>query len=122
LKECSQCTRKDLIIYEYRGKRYCHSCLRPIMEIVDELDGEPPNPDAKLFFPYFDEETRQVAVDWNMVDMLIRVGREDAGYAYLKCGFILSPQDEFRFSKREKRQWGEACHEYRTWKETSEKS
>jgi hypothetical protein len=102
---CSNCGRKggvnNFIMYPYRGKIYCHECFRPIAEMVNEADekalGKKPDvpagtivvpPQADVFWPTADEETRTVMARWTMADALLKIDRPDIAYAWLKCGFI----------------------------------
>lgn len=125
---CSTCGRSDPLLYPYRGKAYCHECLRQIVEVVDEQDKNygPAKPQDYAFWPKADEETRGVAASWTIAEALRKGGApEEIVYAWHKCGFF--PPDlvnrfresfgehpiPSRLTEEELAQWDKAVREYR---------
>lgn len=131
---CGKCSKIDPLIYSYRGKKYCHECFRPIAELVmqaDDNDKRQLKEDDYIFFRGQDEETRIAVMQWMTSDLLIKVGRPEAAYAWLKCGFLhpdlideeqaavhgLSPRDQVqqRFTEKELKDWEQAVRDYLDW-------
>lgn len=76
------------------------------------------NDDRYIFFPEI--EDRAVAerlIEATFINIARRAGiAEELIYAYHKCGFVITEQNQHKFGEKEKRAWMRAIREYRQGK------
>lgn len=90
---CNKCDQQNAFIYKYRGKKYCHECFRSIAEVVQEKIDKTTDlkPDDYVFAPGIDDsETREIELDWAMVEMLRKMtpDRPQIAYAWHKTDYL----------------------------------
>ena len=125
---CEKCGQQKAFIYQYRGKKYCHECFRPIAEVVREkIDTVAEvKPDDYIFAPGIDDETRVVHMDWAIVELFKKgmPNGPEVAYAIHKTGYLhpdlingfkkLLGEKKIKtnLTKKEKKRWEEYAEEY----------